>query len=143
VNLGRRWYVAAWDRRRGAWRSFRVDRIDRPAPSGMRFEARAIPGGDAAAYVEQSIAGAFSRLEARVTVHASAEAVAARLPHLAGALTPIDDGRCECRMADEDPEWLALRVAMLGFDVEVNDPPELVTHLRALAERLRRASAPR
>jgi len=31
-------------------------------------------------------------------------------------------------------------VAMLGFDFEVHEPPELAEHLRALAERLRRAS---
>ena len=30
VNLGRRWYLVAWDRRRDDWRTFRVDRLDRP-----------------------------------------------------------------------------------------------------------------
>src|SRR5215213_7208651 len=28
VNVGRRWYLVAWDRRREDWRTFRVDRID-------------------------------------------------------------------------------------------------------------------
>src|SRR5689334_4930114 len=46
VNLGRRWYLAAWDRGRGDWRSFRVDRIERPAVSGVRFSARPLPAGD-------------------------------------------------------------------------------------------------
>src|SRR5262249_12654316 len=32
VNLGRRWYLVAWDRRRDDWRTFRVDRLARPAP---------------------------------------------------------------------------------------------------------------
>src|SRR5436309_13391413 len=27
VNLGRRWYLVAWDRDRGDWRTFRVDRL--------------------------------------------------------------------------------------------------------------------
>src|SRR4051795_3259420 len=66
VNLGRRWYLAAWDRGRGDWRTFRVDRIDRPSPSGARFTTRPLPAEDAAAYVRQSIAGAFSGFEARV-----------------------------------------------------------------------------
>src|SRR5947208_13523998 len=40
VNLGRRWYLAAWDRRREDWRTFRVDRVERPAATGVRFSAR-------------------------------------------------------------------------------------------------------
>jgi len=139
VNLGRRWYLLAWDRRRGDWRTFRVDRLDRPAATGVRFAPRALPAEDAAAYVEQSIAGAFSRFEARVTVHAAADAVARRLRYLGGTLTPIDGCRCEYRTSDDDLEWLALRIAMLGADVEVHEPAELVTHLRALADRLQRA----
>src|ERR671910_2094435 len=31
VNLGRRWYLVAWDVRREDWPSFRVDRLARPA----------------------------------------------------------------------------------------------------------------
>ena len=30
VNLGRRWYLVAWDCGREDWRTFRLDRIDRP-----------------------------------------------------------------------------------------------------------------
>jgi predicted DNA-binding transcriptional regulator YafY len=139
VNLGRRWYVVGWDRGREGWRTFRVDRVGRPAASG-RFTARRLPGGDAAEYVRSSIAGAFSRYEARVTVHASADEITARIPWVAGALEPIDDRRCEYRTADENLEWLALRIAMLGVDVEVHEPPELIEQLGVLAERLRRAA---
>jgi predicted DNA-binding transcriptional regulator YafY len=140
VNLGRRWYLVAWDRRREDWRTFRVDRLDRPAATGLRFTARALPAPNAVAYVEQSIAGAFSGFEARVTVHASAEELAGRLSYLGGTLTPIDTQRCKYRISDVDLEWLALRVAMLGVDVDVHEPPELIAHLRALARRLRRAA---
>ena len=34
VNLGQRWYLLAWDRGREDWRSFRVDRLARPASTG-------------------------------------------------------------------------------------------------------------
>ena len=139
VNLGRRWYVVGWDRGREGWRTFRVDRLRRPAVSG-RFTVRRLPGGDAAQYVRNSIAGAFSRYEARVTVHAPADEVARRLPWVAGALEPIDETRCEYRTADENLEWLALRVAMLGVEVDVHEPPELVEQLRVLAARLGRAA---
>jgi predicted DNA-binding transcriptional regulator YafY len=139
VNLGRRWYLVGWDRRREDWRTFRVDRLRRPAATGPRFTGRSLPASDAATYVEQSIAGARSRYEARVTVHAPADEVASRLPYLAGALEPIDAHRCEYRTSDDDLEWLALRIAMLGVDVDVHEPPELVAQLTMLARRLRRA----
>jgi predicted DNA-binding transcriptional regulator YafY len=141
VNLGRRWYLVGWDRRRDDWRTFRVDRLSRPAGTGLRFMARRLPARDAAAYVEQSIAGAWSRYEARVTVHASADEIAARLPYFAGAVEPIDEHSCEFRASDDDIEWLALRIAMLGVDVDVHEPPELVAQLKVLAGRLRRAAA--
>src|SRR5215211_9032365 len=43
VNLGRRWYLVAWDRGREDWRSFRVDRLTGPAVTGVRFTARELP----------------------------------------------------------------------------------------------------
>jgi predicted DNA-binding transcriptional regulator YafY len=140
VNLGRRWYLVAWDRGREDWRTFRVDRLTRPAASGKRFKARALPAKDAAAYVQQNITGARSRYEARVTVHAPAEEIQARTPWLAGALERIDADRCEYRTSDDNLEWLAIRVAMLGAEIEVHEPPELVEQLGVLGERLRRAA---
>jgi predicted DNA-binding transcriptional regulator YafY len=140
VNLGRRWYLVGWDRRREDWRTFRVDRIRRPAATGTRFATRTLPAKDAGAYVEQSIAGAGNRYEARVTVHAPADEIAQRIPWVAGALEPIDAHRCEYRTSDVDLDWLALRIAMLGVDVDVDGPPELIAQLDVLARRLRRAS---
>jgi predicted DNA-binding transcriptional regulator YafY len=103
--------------------------------------ARRLPAKDAAAYVEQSIAGAPNRFEALVTLHAPAEEIAGRVPAYWGAIEPIDERTCEYRAGDDDLRWLALRIAMLGVDFEVHEPPELVDHLRALALRLRRAAA--
>jgi predicted DNA-binding transcriptional regulator YafY len=140
VNRGRRWYLVGWDRRREAWRTFRVDRLSRAAATGIRFTARPLPAKDAAAYVEQSIAAAGSRYEARVTVHAAADEIEARLPFIAGALEPIDEHRCEYRTSDDDLEWLALRIAMLGVEVDVEGSPELVEQLRTMAGRLSRAT---
>jgi predicted DNA-binding transcriptional regulator YafY len=142
VNLGRRWYLLAWDRRREDWRSFRVDRLARPASTGVRFAARSLPAKDAAAFVKESIIGAPNRFEARVTLLASAAEIASRVPAHWGKVQPIDAHTCEYRTGDDDLRWLALRVAMLGVDFEVQEPPELVEHLRALAERLGRATLP-
>jgi predicted DNA-binding transcriptional regulator YafY len=142
VNLGRRWYLVAWDRRRDDWRTFLIDRLDRPAATGATFTARKLPAKDASAYVERSISDAPSRFEARVTVHASASEIASRLPPYWGTFEPIDAHSCEYRAGDDDLGWLAMRIAMLGVDVEVHQPPELIEHLRALARRLRRAASP-
>jgi predicted DNA-binding transcriptional regulator YafY len=139
VNHWRRWYLVGWDRDRAAWRTFRVDRLNRPASTGVRFAARRLPAEDAAAYVEQNIAGAGHRYEARVTVHAPIEEIQQRLPHLPGSLQQIDATRCTYRTSDIDLEWLAIRIAMLGADIEVHEPAELLAHLDALARRLTRA----
>jgi predicted DNA-binding transcriptional regulator YafY len=140
VNLGRRWYLVAWDRRREDWRTFRVDRLARPTSSGIRFTPRRLPAADAAAYVAQSISGAPHRYEARITLHAAADQLAGRVPAHWGTLEAKDARSCEFRTGDDDLAWLALRIAMLGVDFEVHEPPELAEHLRTLADRLRRAS---
>jgi predicted DNA-binding transcriptional regulator YafY len=140
VNRGRRWYLVCWDRARDDWRTFRVDRIGEPSPLAVRFRPRKLPVEDPAAFVEQRFAALPSRYEARLTLHAPAESV--RVPPQWGTVVPIDDGTCEYRTGDDDLGWLAMRVAMLGVDFEVHEPPELIEQLRALADRLNRASAP-
>ena len=143
VNHGRRWYLVAWDRGRGDWRTFRLDRLTRPMSTGVRFSPRSLPAKDAAAYVERSIAAAPTRYEAVVTLHAPAEEIANRVPPYWGAVEPIDELTCRYTTGDDELGWLALRIAMLGVDFEVSGPPELVDHLRALASRITRGAGER
>ena len=86
VNLGRRWYLLAWDRGREDWRSFRVDRLTRPAATGRSSSAPPAAGrrrcavrrprylvgapalrgpGDAAAAAPRSCAAGFRSAGAR------------------------------------------------------------------------------
>ncbi len=143
VNLGRRWYLVAWDRGREAWRTFRLDRLTRPRGAGARFAQRQLPAKGPAAFVEQSISGASSRFEARVTMHVSAEKLARRVAPNWGTIEPLDAERCEFRSSDDNLAWLALRIVMLDADFVVEEPPELAEHLFALAERIGRAAARR
>jgi predicted DNA-binding transcriptional regulator YafY len=146
VNVGRRWYLVAWDRGRDDWRTFRIDRLTKPVSTGVRFTPRTLPAQDAAAYVKQSISSRPNRFEARVTLHVAAEEVTSRAGSHWGTIKPIDAHSCEYKTGDDDLGWLALRIAMLGVDFEVHEPPELVEHVRVLATRLDRstaASAPR
>jgi predicted DNA-binding transcriptional regulator YafY len=140
INRGRRWYLVAWDRRREDWRTFRVDRLAHPASSGVRFQPRRLPAKDALAYLERSITEAPNRFEARVTLHVAAEEIGRRIPAHWGSIEPRGAGSCEYRTGDDDLTWLALRIAMLGVDFEVHEPPELAEHLRVLASRLERAA---
>lgn len=142
VMLGRRWYLVAWDTRREDWRTFRVDRLSEPASTGVRFEARELPGGDAAAYVMRSISGAVYRYQARVTLRVAASQLLSRRHRLQGKVTPIDAGSCELRTSDDHLDWLAMRIAMLGVPFEVHEPPELVAAVRELGERCAAAAAP-
>jgi predicted DNA-binding transcriptional regulator YafY len=139
VNLGRRWYLVAWDCDREGWRTFRVDRLERPAPAGARFEPRTLPGRDPAAFVAARLHEAPSRHQARVTVHAPA-ADLERRPYLWGTVQAQGEDTCEYRTSDDSLDWLAMRIGMLGFDFEVHEPPELVERFAALAVRFGRAA---
>jgi predicted DNA-binding transcriptional regulator YafY len=141
VNHGRRWYLVAWDRARDDWRTFRVDRMTRPASTGVRFTPRKLPARDAAAYVARSIREAPTRFEAVVTLHAPGEEVSGRVGRHWGTIEPIDSKSCTYRTGDDDLGWLALRITMLGVDFEVHEPPELIEHFKVLARRLRRAAS--
>lgn len=140
VNRGHRWYLVAWDRGRGDWRTFRIDRLTRPASTGVRFRPHQLPAENAATFVERSIVAAPNRFEALVILHAPAEEITRRVPIHWGAIKPIDGRTCEYRTGDDDLRWLALRIAMLGVDFEVREPAELAEHVRALGARLHRAA---
>jgi len=140
VNLGQRWYLVAWDCDRDDWRTFRVDRLERPAPAGGRFSKRTLPGDDPAAYVASNLSHAPYRYQARVTLHAAAAQMAERWPRMWGSVAPLGEHTCEYRTSDDSLDWLAMRVGMLGVDFEVHEPPELVERLHALAQRFERAA---
>jgi predicted DNA-binding transcriptional regulator YafY len=142
VNAGRRWYLVAFDGSRGGWRMFRLDRLSRPASTGLRFTPRKIPAKDAAAFVAQSLKTAPYRYEARVTLHAPAQELERRR-WLGGTVTPVGADRCEFVGSDDNLDWLAMRIAMLGVDFEAHEPPELVQRLRELGARIARGVAPR
>jgi predicted DNA-binding transcriptional regulator YafY len=139
VNLGRRWYLVAWDCEREGWRTFRVDRLERAAPAGARFTPRTLPGKDPAAFVAANLRTAPSRYEARVTVHAPA-AELQRRRYLWGTVEARGEDACEYRTSDDSLDWLAMRIGMLGFAFEVHEPPELVERVGQLADRFGRAA---
>ncbi|WP_188196248.1 helix-turn-helix transcriptional regulator [Nonomuraea sp. SYSU D8015] len=140
VHTGRRWYLLAWDLDRDGWRTFRVDRIRPRTPAGPRFTPRPLPeGGDVARHVARGVGTATWRYRARVTVHAPAERVAAKLP-VPAEIRPLGEDRCVFEPGSDDPLMLASYLAMLGEDFTVEGSPELIAELRRLAQRFLRAT---
>jgi predicted DNA-binding transcriptional regulator YafY len=138
VNWGRRWYLVAWDQGRGAWRTFRVDRMEVRTPNGPRFPPREPPAEDIGAYVTRSIRSAPSRQRARVTVDAPAAVIAERVPRDV-VVEPVDDNTCVLEVGAGSVEMLAMYLGMLEADFTVTEPAELVERLRLLARRFGRA----
>jgi predicted DNA-binding transcriptional regulator YafY len=140
VSTGRRWYLVAYDLDRADWRTFRVDRVSEPFATGARFAPRELPTGDAAEYLRRSMQRRQESYDFEVTFAAPAQTVAARVPAWLGAPEPLDAGSCRLRATTGDSvEWLAVRLAMLGFDFTVREPSELVDSVRELGARLTRA----
>ncbi|MFI5492971.1 helix-turn-helix transcriptional regulator [Actinoplanes sp. NPDC051859] len=146
VSLGRRWYLIAWDLDRADWRSFRVDRLATPEPTGARFRPRDIPGGDPAAWLQGRLASTTARYEVAVLINASAETVRRQVGHWA-TVEPLLPGEwrkpsCRMRMSVDDLGWPVMVLGVLGAEFIVESPPELAARAREAAETLLRGAAP-
>jgi predicted DNA-binding transcriptional regulator YafY len=141
VPLHRRWYLLAYDNERHDWRTFRTDRVAATATTGVRVPPREPPGGDALAFVTSRMYELAPVYRADVTLHAPLATVAPAFGDAASELAAADDRTCRWRTSGDTLEWLAFRITMLGCEFVVHDPPELVDHLRALGDRIARATA--
>jgi predicted DNA-binding transcriptional regulator YafY len=142
VHSGRRWYLVAYDVEKQDWRTFRADRITPVPPLGARFVPREPPDADAGAYASWTVSNAVYRYQARVTIHAPAAEVAEQITPTSGMVRPLDERTCELRTGSNSLDSLAVYIGLLGFEMTVHEPLELVGAMRALGERLTRATAP-
>jgi len=140
VHTGARWYLVAWDVQRDAFRTFRVDRMAPEVTTGRRFLPKPIPGGDVATYVSRSVSTTGYAYQAKIVLHAPLQAMAQRIPPTAGQLKHIDAEHCLLETGAHSLEGIAIHMALLGVDFEVQEPPELIEHLKVIAGRLRRAT---
>ncbi|WP_344005835.1 YafY family protein [Nocardioides lentus] len=139
VALGRRWYLVAWDRDRADWRSFRVDRVGDPTPTGLRFRPRDLPAQDATTFVRRGISRMPGRYAVRLRVAASAEDVR-RMLWGNGEVTAVGESACVVELGSDRLEWPVMLAAALDAEYVVESPPELAAALRATAERMVRAT---
>jgi predicted DNA-binding transcriptional regulator YafY len=143
VHTGRRWYLVAWDLDRNDWRTFRVDRIERTPSTDRRFAPRQPPAKDLAAFVARGVSTARDRYQARVILHASADEVATRVTYQLGTIEPIDEESCMLHAGTDWLDGLALYIAGIGVDFEIQEPPELSERIGRLAARFAAATLTR
>ncbi|MBO0826643.1 MAG: YafY family transcriptional regulator [Streptosporangiales bacterium] len=140
VHTGRRWYLVGWDVDRDDWRTYRVDRVEGTPSTRQRFTPREPPAADIAAYVSDAVANAPYRYHVTARLHAPAEAMAPRVSPTSAVLEAVDERTCLLRVGVPSLPLVPLYLAQLDVEFEVVDPPELVEHVRAVADRLRRAA---
>ncbi len=134
-----RWYVVAWDLDRTAWRAFRADRMRPRTPTGPRFAARELPGGDVATFLTGRFRGQrgpepTSDWPCTGTVLLDLPASAVR-PFTSGV---VEEAAGERTLLTEGAwSWPALAAALLRYDaaLEVVGPSELREAYAVLAER--------
>jgi predicted DNA-binding transcriptional regulator YafY len=140
VSMGRRWYLVAFDMTRQDWRSFRVDRLENPRNTGIRFQARQLPAADALEFVRTSIGNLATPRQVEAVVHAPATTVRGLVGRWA-KIEPMDEQRCTLRMNGENLDWPAFTLAVIGAEFEIVQPAELVDHVRAWGKRFGSAVA--
>jgi len=138
VATGRRWYLFAYDLDRDDWRTFRLDRVERPEVTTWRFTPRDHP--DPVAAVQRAITSGGYRHRAKVVLHLDAALVREMVGPAVGRVEAIDDARCMLTTGADSLTWLAVELARFGCEVEVLEPPELRDELGRLAGVLQRAA---
>ncbi|GAA1330176.1 helix-turn-helix transcriptional regulator [Pseudonocardia xinjiangensis] len=139
VPLGRRWYLVAYDLVRHDWRSFRLDRLDRPRSTGTRFRARELPAEDAATFIQERMGQLPASYAVEVLVDAPAGTVRRHIGRWA-TVEEADEHRCVVRMRTDSLDWPAMALGSLGAEFTVQSPPELLDHLRRWAGTFDRAA---
>lgn len=138
VPVGNRWYLLAYDLDRTDWRTFRLDRLSRPAPGKRAFRPREVPGGDPAAYVRQNLRPNTTAHRVVLLVHDDPAPIRARIGRHT-EVTEHDEGALVTMQVD-GIRWLALALASLDADYEFVEIPEAVlTELRGRNARESRA----
>ncbi|MBB3086523.1 helix-turn-helix transcriptional regulator [Geodermatophilus sabuli] len=139
VSLGRRWYLVAYDLGRGDWRSFRLDRLTGPRPTGARFAPRRLPAEDAAAFVRAGTGPRATPVAVEALVAAPADRVRARIGRWARVIEERP-GHSRVHLETDSLDWPAFALGSLGAEFTVVTPPELRELLGEWAGRFGRAA---
>ncbi|HWD08842.1 MAG TPA: WYL domain-containing protein, partial [Actinomycetota bacterium] len=130
-------YLVAHDVGRGDWRTFRLDRLADPRPTGTRFELVDPP--DPGELVSRGVAVSAYDFVARIRLPLPLDEALKVIPRTVGVPAPDGEAATVIELgadAKAMPRWLA----SLSCPVEVLDPPELREALRRHGEALAAAN---
>ncbi|MBW0111779.1 WYL domain-containing protein [Pseudonocardia sp. KRD-182] len=142
LSWTRRWYLVGRDPASSTWETFRADWIEPRMPTGRRFTPQPLDGGDYTAFAMHAIAASGWEVHARLRIAAPAEAVLDRIHAAVGVVESVSATESVLVTGADSLETIAAYIGMLGMDFTVESPPELLPHLRHLAEVYLRAVAP-
>lgn len=142
VSWQQRWYLVVRRRPEARWQALRVDWLEVRSPGAGRFAPEPLEGGDYAAFVLRDVAFAGWNVHCRIRVDAPAQEVLRRINPTVGVVETVDEDRCVLVTGAETIEMVAVWIGLLGLDFHVDEPPDLVAHLRTLAQRYAAAVPP-
>jgi predicted DNA-binding transcriptional regulator YafY len=123
VSLGRRWYLVGYDLTRHEWRTFRLDRLSDPVPTGVRFAPRRLPAPDAASFVRAGLRDAPAQHLVTAEVAGPAESVRSRIGRWA-EVVGRSEASCTVHIRADSLDWAVLALGMCGTEFRVTGPPE-------------------
>ena len=138
------WYLAAFDRERDDWRTFRLDRVGAVEIGELRFAVRT--GPDPVELVARSAPASVYAHRVVVVVDAPAAEVRARVP--ASIAEPVHPAEASSAtgstwvIGSDDLEWAVDFVLGLPWSVEVLAPPAARASVAGRAARLLAAHSP-
>lgn len=140
-----RWYLVAFARGDGDWRTYRVDRIHPKKSEGKAFSPRALSQDDITRLVVQNphrgdTPGQWQCVGS-ATLNLPADVVARWAPG-GSVVTPID--RTSCQLTIGGWSWAGVAGLFITFDTALHDvtPPQLAEAFVAISERLAGIGAP-
>lgn len=139
VSIERRWYLVAYDLTRFDWRSFRLDRVADPRPTGTRFRPRALPAEDAAEYVRESLHSIVEPVVVEAVVEAPLERVLDVLQRWAD-VEDQGDGSSRVRITADSAEWALFGLAAVDAPFRILGPEEAVIAAADWGERFTRSA---
>lgn len=142
VSWQGRWYLVARARHDEQWRAYRADWLTLRTPDAGRYPPEPLPGGDYAGLVLRQVATTGWAVHARVIIEAPAAEVVARINPAVGVVETVSERRSVLVTGADTYETVAVWLGMLGMDFRVDEPAELVDHLRVLAARYQAATLP-
>lgn len=133
INVGRRWYLLAWEVQIKEWCSLRLDLLTPRTLLGPRFKPRPLPDDQEADLITGTAVAAF-RVQAAITISAPITEVAQKIPPTIGYLEAVDDATCLLHIGANSYDEMAVRLGLAGFPFMMHNFPFMIDRTPALID---------